>query len=243
MKTTNSKSCLILAKQTQNLSLATLFHDSRHHRMRTARALMTLGRLPASPTPRSERNAYGGVDRQRNDHMGWFRNEHRWQYDPSTDTWTATSTSGAPSGRSAHTTVWTGSEMIAWGGYDGKADVNTGGKYNPTTNTWVATSISNAPSEREFHSAVWTGSEMIVWGGLNNVTFVNTGGRYDTVTDTWTATSNTSAPSIREAHTAVWTGSEMIVWGGELGSGSATDTGRRYVPHGKLDRDQQNERG
>src|SRR5882724_11401026 len=32
------------------------------------------------------------------------------------DTWTATSTTSAPAGRQQHTAVWTGSEMIVWGG-------------------------------------------------------------------------------------------------------------------------------
>src|SRR4029077_15660130 len=35
------------------------------------------------------------------------------------DTWTATSTSNAPEARSGHTAVWTGSEMIVWGGDNG----------------------------------------------------------------------------------------------------------------------------
>src|SRR6476646_314647 len=33
------------------------------------------------------------------------------------DSWTATSTTNAPTGRFYHTAVWTGSEMIVWGGY------------------------------------------------------------------------------------------------------------------------------
>ena len=33
------------------------------------------------------------------------------------DTWTATTTDNAPSARDGHTAVWTGSEMIVWGGY------------------------------------------------------------------------------------------------------------------------------
>jgi hypothetical protein len=33
------------------------------------------------------------------------------------DTWTATSTTNAPSARWDHTAVWTGSEMIVWGGF------------------------------------------------------------------------------------------------------------------------------
>ena len=44
------------------------------------------------------------------------------------DTWTATTTSDAPAGRQSHTVIWTGSQMIVWGGNDGN-DVNTGGRY------------------------------------------------------------------------------------------------------------------
>ena len=51
------------------------------------------------------------------------------------DTWTRTSTADAPTRRVNHTAVWTGSEMIVWGGCDsffGCNNVsNTGGKYNP----------------------------------------------------------------------------------------------------------------
>jgi len=41
------------------------------------------------------------------------------KYDPVNDTWTATSTSGAPSPRSDHTAVFTGRQMLVWGGDDG----------------------------------------------------------------------------------------------------------------------------
>ena len=58
------------------------------------------------------------------------------------NTWTATS--AAPSARAAHTAVWTGSEMIVWGGaglFGGMStSFNTGGRYNPSTNSWTATS-------------------------------------------------------------------------------------------------------
>ena len=92
------------------------------------------------------------------------------KYDPSTDNWTATTMMRAPTGRELPTTVWTGSEMIVWGGYsyDGSDNYwNTGGRYNPGTDSWVTTSTTNAPDGREFHTAVWTGSAMIVWGGFD----------------------------------------------------------------------------
>ena len=83
------------------------------------------------------------------------------------DTWTATSTTNAPSARAGHTAVWTGSEMIVWGGgASGPVYFNTGGRYNPSTDSWTATSTTNAPDARASHTAVWTGSEMIVWGGV-----------------------------------------------------------------------------
>jgi hypothetical protein len=129
------------------------------------------------------------------------------------DSWTATSTTNAPAARELHTAVWTGSEMIVWGGC---CYMNTGGRYNPSTDSWTATSTTNAPTARLFHTAVWTGSEMIVWGGDRTSGPVNTGGRYNPSTDSWTSTSTTNAPTARLFHTAVWTGSEMIVWGGNL---------------------------
>ena len=38
------------------------------------------------------------------------------RYNPARTAWTATSTTNAPSARVQHTAVWTGSEMIVWGG-------------------------------------------------------------------------------------------------------------------------------
>jgi len=145
------------------------------------------------------------------------------------DTWTATSTTNAPTARVFHTAVWTGSEMIVWGGYDGAHHFDTGGRYNPSTDSWTGTSTTNAPTGRYNHTAVWTGTEMIVWGGTNFFSYFNTGGRYNPSTDSWTATSTSNAPSPRDGHTAVWTGSEMIVWGGTDDT-DYFDTGGRYNP-------------
>jgi hypothetical protein len=101
-----------------------------------------------------------------------------------TDAWTATSTTGLPDARLLHTAVWTGSEMIVWGGADDFLQpFNTGGRYDPGTDSWTATSTTGAPDARLLHTAVWTGSEMIVWGGQEHGPsgpsgFSNTGGRY-----------------------------------------------------------------
>ncbi len=139
------------------------------------------------------------------------------KYNPSTDSWAATTTTNAPQARWYHAAIWTGSEMVVWGGTNGTNYLHTGGKYNPSADTWTATGTLNFPLGRIAHTAVWTGSEMIVWGGVDE-TFndTNTGGKYNPTDDSWAATSTTSAPSPRDSHTAVWTGSEMIVWGGDF---------------------------
>jgi N-acetylneuraminic acid mutarotase len=149
------------------------------------------------------------------------------KYDPGTNSWTATSTPSAPSGRELHTAVWTGNEMIIWGGSNGSSYLNTGARYNPTTDTWAATSTSTAPSARSLHTGVWTATEMIVWGGSNSGGYLNTGGRYNPGTDSWIATSTINTPSARQFHASVWCGSEMIIWGGGY---PALNTGGRYNP-------------
>jgi len=146
------------------------------------------------------------------------------------DTWTATNSDNVPLARESHTAVWTGSEMIVWGGFSPSA-LNTGARYAPATDSWTATSITNAPVGRAFHTAVWTGTEMIVWGGEDgNSSFLNTGGKYNPATNSWTATSTVNVPEGRAGHTAVWSNNEMIVWGGALPPQDPTNTGGRYNP-------------
>jgi hypothetical protein len=146
----------------------------------------------------------------------------------SDDTWT--NMYAVLAGRTGHTAVWTGSEMIIWGGADAGTAYDTGGRYNPNTDTWAATSMTNAPDGRWLQTAVWTGTEMIVWGGQDaNATDLNSGGKYNPNTDSWTATSTDNAPQARHSQTAVWTGSEMIIWGGCFGNGcTPLNTGGRY---------------
>src|SRR5262249_30229996 len=119
-----------------------------------------------------------------------------------------------PSARSGHAAVWTGSEMIVWGGTDSNGALNTGGRYDPVTDSWTAITTIGAPCARTGFSTVWTGNEMIVWGGFTNGVLLNDGGRYNPLNNTWTTIPTDGAPSGRFYHRAVWTGSEMIVWSG-----------------------------
>jgi len=116
------------------------------------------------------------------------------------DTWTAMA--GPPEARASHTAVWTGNEMIVWGGFTTVFGSNTGARYNAATDTWTGTSTTDAPAGRVSHTAVWTGSEMIVWGGTDqNGGHFNTGGRYAPTTDSWSATQMIISLRVQ---TAVW---------------------------------------
>ena len=160
------------------------------------------------------------------------------RYRPDTNQWTLASTAGEPWPRQFHSAVWTGSEMIVWGGTPntGPTVTATGGRYDPAIDTWSATSSAGAPAPRASHAAVWTGTEMIVWGGCDNsICAVNDnplgdGARYDPATDDWTPVATAGAPAARTQHTAVWTAGEMIVWGGQGAAQPRLASGGRYDP-------------
>lgn len=153
-------------------------------------------------------------------------------YDPGTDAWEPISTLGAPSPRAVPTiptVVWTGTEMITWGGSNVGLVLGNGGRYDPTTDTWRPMASAGAPSARFDHTVVWTGTDMIVWGGFDGQQLIGTGARYNPETDTWRSLSNVDAPSPRHYHSAVWTGTEMIIWAGDESLG-ATSSGGAYDP-------------
>ncbi len=67
------------------------------------------------------------------------------RYRPATDTWTDATTVDAPGARDHHAAVWTGTEMIIWGGFINDGITPTGGRYNPVTDTWTPTNVADSP--------------------------------------------------------------------------------------------------
>jgi hypothetical protein len=131
------------------------------------------------------------------------------------DSWRALSTVGAPAPRLRHVAVWTGTEMLVFGGTDDSVIFGNGGRYDVLTDSWLPMSLVNVPSPRTNHRGIWTGTELVVWGGYGGSgSGKSDGGRYDPITDMWTSMSTVTAPAGRSSHSAVWTGSEMIVFGG-----------------------------
>lgn len=119
--------------------------------------------------------------------------------------------------RGGHSVIWTGEEMIVWGGEGnetGSVLYADGAAYDPATDSWHE--IADAPiAARRYHVAVWTGIEMLVVGGVGETD----GAKYAPATDTWDLISESPIPlgprpgaSSEGLIGSVWTGDELVVW-------------------------------
>jgi hypothetical protein len=124
--------------------------------------------------------------------------------------------------------VWTGNELVYWGGDSGYGGTvqGDGAAFNPGTMEWR--DLPAAPiSPRSSPGAVWTGEEVLIWGGSGRAS-LGDGAAYSPVHATW----RKLAPSPleqRDPVAAVWSGSEMIVWGSTSRPGGSAE-GAAYDP-------------
>lgn len=144
-----------------------------------------------------------------------------------------------------HSAVWTGSEILVWGGVKNYKTRDTvplgdGAHFNLSSKSWKTIQPSaESPSPRREHTAIWTGptndlrssNKMVIWGGCQaeigyfcNQVFQD-GSIYNPATASWKKMNIDNAPSPRRAHTAVWTGDKMIVWGGQDKNGYLNNGG------------------
>ncbi len=175
-------------------------------------------------------------------------------YNPTTKTWQSIGT--APVAPRADTAgVWTGKELVFWGGSNDAGGGSTakaygqGAAYNPTTNKWRA--LKTSPLEaRSGHTAVWTGSEMVVIGGFSDRanqsptgSFLASAGAYNPATNTWRllssspelapdATGRLASPAtMRSFSHSAWTGTQVLVMNGAVPGLQAYATdGVLYTP-------------
>ena len=156
-----------------------------------------------------------------------------------TGLWREASLVDAPTPRYHGGAVWSGLEVIVWGGridasrgvgFDAAPDAAA---YNPSTDTWRLISVEGAPSGRSDFDMAWTGTEVIVWGGLDVTSdrdpapALGDGALYDPAADSWRPMSNEGAPSPRVWFVSAWTGQEYVVWGG-VSEVSTTNNSRSY---------------
>ncbi len=89
------------------------------------------------------------------------------RYSPTTDTWSPLP-AGPPCQSTYQTGVWTGRELLVWGGVRYTCPSNpprVGYRFRPGTNTWVPMTALGQPTWEESSSSVWTGSELVLLGG------------------------------------------------------------------------------
>jgi len=108
--------------------------------------------------------------------------------------------------------VWTGQQMLIWGGDGPHGQFADGAGYDPRSDTW--TLLPAAPlSARNQPAAVWTGDEMILWGGSSSDGDHNDGAAYNPSTHQWRTIANAPFTSSGRP-VGLWTGTEMIVLAG-----------------------------
>jgi hypothetical protein len=141
-------------------------------------------------------------------------------------------------GRIAASAVWTGTEVIVWGGVTAEAArppgpcdrcAWDGAAYDPAKRTWRP--IAPAPTGvrgGESDSAVWTGDEMLVWAS-NSPDGPAGAALYDPAADAWRSLPD-GPLGPREGAAAVWTGTELVVVGGHRGDASGTPAAAALDP-------------
>ncbi|MBL8680859.1 MAG: hypothetical protein JNK05_16890 [Myxococcales bacterium] len=89
-------------------------------------------------------------------------------YDPRANVWRNIPTKNEPSARANHTLLWTGREVLVWGGdvrHNPQGRIaGPGGLFDPVKKSWRPLPAGE-PAARVDHGAVWTGEELLLWGG------------------------------------------------------------------------------
>lgn len=141
------------------------------------------------------------------------------------------------SGRSTMASVWTGTEMLIWGG-DGERQHDDGAAYEPRRASWRL--LPKGPlAPRNAPAAVWTGKEMLLWGGHSKRVAYADGAAFDPAVGTWRRIADAPLRSAG-APQGRWTGTEMLVMVGLNGTDAmaynpASDTWRRLPgPPGQM---------
>jgi N-acetylneuraminic acid mutarotase len=129
-------------------------------------------------------------------------------YSPSTNRWRPLHD---PLIGAASITLWTGRQVIMWGGGCCDSYLADGATYDISHDAW--TRIPASPLAGRHASAVWTGTEMVTVGGVGaEGTFLADAAAYNPITRTWRRLP--SLPAARAQASITWTGAEVVIAGG-----------------------------
>jgi hypothetical protein len=145
----------------------------------------------------------------------------------------------APPAGAGGIVVWTGRELIDWGGGCCGDVVSDGAAYDPATNSWRKFPPSPAGGQQSPVGA-WTGRELVILPGQGPEGQAVGGAAYNPGTGKWRRIAVRPAPA--PGASAVWDGDEVLVAGGTrpgyrlsgagLAYDPATNRARRLAPAG-----------
>ncbi len=187
-----------------------LAHDPATGEWRELAPAPELRSQPAVVWTGSEFLVWGGMVEQGVD--GYVLSNTGFAYDPATDAWSAIPT--APLEPQTYTFhVWTGEELIVWGGSVVVGDIflggsTTGAAYDPVAGEWRTLAESPLGS-RNPGVSVWTGTEMIIGGNGDQTDGDASWAAYNPATDSWRVLPD---PPIRAGgvYSGTWTGDEVV---------------------------------
>lgn len=122
--------------------------------------------------------------------------------------------------RGGASVVWTGEEMIVWGGCPDemcRTRFADGAAYNPATDSWRMIPDTPIPGVW-YHLSTWTGSEMLIVGGTQSN---RTGAAYSPASDSWRVLPEApfgvgferyDGAALRDNVGAVWIGDRFLIW-------------------------------
>lgn len=169
----------------------------------------------------------GGSGRASEDERAnWHPSGAGAAYDPATNRWVVLPPAPIPA-RLGATAVWSGREVLIWGGAAGDAEFfGDGAAYDPATRRWRV--LPPAPiGARTDHEATWTGREMFLWGGIQRCCPIDSelhdpaAAAYDPATNQWRRAADVPAPWSGDDGTAVTLaeGDRPLIWRrGRLGA-------------------------
>lgn len=146
-------------------------------------------------------------------------------YDPKSDTWETLPNLNAPPPRTEGSAVWTGKEVIWYGGrqYTGRCSPFCwyweSYAYDPTTGTWTQRAdpqpVLDGPAyfARFGHAAAWVGTSMIAYGGSNVNTVFPSAQSFDPALNQWGRIAN--GPDARTYAASVGFDGKAYFWGGQ----------------------------
>jgi N-acetylneuraminic acid mutarotase len=111
----------------------------------------------------------------------------------------------------ASVTVWTGRQVIMWGGGCCASARADGAVYNIAHDTWQP--IPAAPLAGRHAPGVWTGTELVIAGGAGlGGASLSDAAAYNPSSGTWRHLP--SLPAARSGASMTWTGADVVVAGG-----------------------------